>query len=483
MSPEHAVPSVRHVPCFVDDLLAVLREATGDDGELTNNSLTLFGICTAPENSTSRSGLSEFVEEMRNHTEGMEVLHPSAVLMSEEGDQTTITVTFDLPQSPSLKLKPVLLLAFERPLPGGELGVALRSQSLQPTLQSVCISEGTQYILLTAKPIEGGGEQKWRISVETKSPVMEQDLKYIFNGGKPGSSIRMTPLLLFSAEKRTDMSRTNRFGSSSASSQTSFLCELRRFLDVVLPHDLSKPPQFRLDSLQSLPPLTLGLSSSETLLAGIINSTAPTIFSFHSWSSRFPVRRGRLALSSALLDELGQKLEKSEMQIMELVNEKQVALRTAEKLERLKQLSAFQKQEAAADESQYCAFLLHKALQTVTHAYNMQRRLRATRADSSSSPREYICALRSLTVSFEKLLVGPQSANINNCQGSCAFPLTNGNNHAVLLNSHTERGHVDERAPCCVPVAYDPLEVIDWNAEGSFLSIKPDMIAKECGCR
>lgn len=34
---------------------------------------------------------------------------------------------------------------------------------------------------------------------------------------------------------------------------------------------------------------------------------------------------------------------------MELVNQKYVAQRTAEKLERLKQLSAFQKQEAAAD--------------------------------------------------------------------------------------------------------------------------------------
>ncbi|MEQ2181372.1 hypothetical protein GOODEAATRI_010908, partial [Goodea atripinnis] len=132
-------------------------------------------------------------------------------------------------------------------------------------------------------------------------------------------------------------------------------------------------------------------------------------------------------------------------------------------------------------ESQYCAFLLLKALQTVTRTYNMQKKLRATRAGPST--RGPICGLGSLTVSLEKLLLGPQSADLNNCRGSCTFPLTNSNNHAVLLSYHIERGDMNERGPCCVPLAYDPLEVIDWNDEGSFLSIKPDMIAKECGCR
>ncbi|NP_001316292.1 muellerian-inhibiting factor [Kryptolebias marmoratus] len=516
------------------------------------------------------------------------VLFSSLVLMSEEEEQETITITFDLPQSPVLKLKPVLLLVFESPLTAGELGVAFSSQSLQPTIQvrvktllwgkkcylwravlgkktnketpkaikradlslwhlilttsflfqSACISEGTQYILLTAKPSEGDVEQKWTISVEPKSPDMsrtsfcfsfdclvsraalltfplitEQNLKDVFIGGKPGSSVRMAPLLLFSAGKGTDarlllyfyvaafdvevchawssvtslslcVRQTNGSSSASALPQTSFLCELRRFLDAVLPQDHPRPPLTRLDSLRSLPPLTLGPASSEILLAGIINSSAPTIFSFDSWGARFPVCFGRLALSPALLEELGQKLEESKMQMMELVKEKRVPQRAAEKLERLKELGAFQRMEAAADgESQYCAFLLLKALQTVAHTYTMQRRLRATRADSSSPPRAYICGLRSLTVSFEDLFLSPKNADINNCQGSCAFPLTSGNNHAVLLNSHIEGGHAGERAPCCVPVAYDPMHVIDWNNEGSVLSLKQNMIATECGCR
>lgn len=133
--------------------------------------------------------------------------------------------------------------------------------------------------------------------------------------------------------------------------------------------------------------------------------------------------------------------------------------------------------------SQFRAFLLLKALQTVAQTYDAQRKLRATRADPSSSVRGSVCGLRALTVSLTKLLVGPSSANINNCHGSCAFPLTNGNNHAILLNSHIESGNAGERLPCCVPVAYEALEVVDWNADGTFISIKPDAVARECGCR
>ena len=300
--------------------------------------------------------------------------------------------------------------------------------------------------------------------------------------------------------------------------QTSFFCELRRFLNGILPQGRSVSPAVQLDSLQSLPPLMLSLSSSETLLAAVINSSTPTIFSFSSWASKFPARQEQLALSPALLEELGQRLEQSEMQIMELKGEEKVADSAIERLSRLKELSGFKRNEPVAGdkktlikremlsafkyhlspltsvvncfllvfstgENQYCALLLLKALQTVASTYDVQRRLRATRAGPNSPSRPRICGLRSLTVSFENLFLGPLRADIHNCRGSCLFPLTNGNNHAVLLNSHTERTNVDERAPCCVPLAYDPLEVLDWNAEGSFLSVKPDMIAKECGCR
>ncbi|MEQ2214612.1 hypothetical protein XENOCAPTIV_014058 [Xenoophorus captivus] len=469
---------LQDAPCFVDDMVAALHDATGNDGELVNSSLTLLGICRESDYS-SLPILSELsVGIRRNNRRGVEVLYPAAVLISEEDDQENIMVTFDLPQSPLFKLKPVLVLAFKSPLTDGELGVTFSSQFLQPNTQSACISGGTMYILLTGRSSEGNVDQKWKVSVQAKSPNMKENLKDVLIGRKSGSN--MTPLLLFSVDTGTN----RRPGSSLASLQTSslsFLCELRRFLDAVLPQHRTEPPLLRLDSLQSLPPLALGLSTSETLLVEIINSTAPTIFSFTSWSSSQPVHPGQLALSPDLLEELRQRLEKNEEQIKEMIRQGMLPNRASEKMDRLKELSAFQRQEPAAGESQYCAFLLLKALQTVTRTYNMQKKLRATRAGPST--RGPICGLGSLTVSLEKLLLGPQSADLNNCRGSCTFPLTNSNNHAVLLSYHIERGDMNERGPCCVPLAYDPLEVIDWNNEGSFLSIKPDMIAKECGCR
>uniref|UniRef100_A0A3B5RF46 Anti-Mullerian hormone n=1 Tax=Xiphophorus maculatus TaxID=8083 RepID=A0A3B5RF46_XIPMA len=478
----------RDAPCFVDDLVAALHDATGKDGELLASSPASFGICSESD-SSSRLVLSELsVGIRRNDRRGVEVLDPAAVFVSDEDDQESIMVTFDLPQSQLLKLKPVLVLAFKSPLTDGELDIIFSSQSLQPNTQSACISGRTLYILLTGKSSEGNVEQKWNISVQAKSPGTRQSLKDVLIGGKSGSDVRLTPLLLFSAETGTDTRHANRSGSSTASSQTaslSFLCELRRFLDASLPQQHAEPLLLRLDSLQSLPPLALGLSTSETLLAEIINSSAPTIFSFSSWSSSFPVRPGQLALSPALLGELGQRLEMNERQMRELVRQGMVPQRASEKLERLRQLSAFQKQDSSAEgETQYCAFLLLKALQMLTRAYSIQRKLRAARAGPST--RGPTCGLGSLTVFLTDLvsgLLGPQSTDLNNCRGSCAIPLNNINNHAVLLTYHIERGNVNERGPCCVPLAYDPLEVIVLNDEGSFLTSKPDMVAKECGCR
>uniref|UniRef100_A0A672IZ96 TGF-beta family profile domain-containing protein n=1 Tax=Salarias fasciatus TaxID=181472 RepID=A0A672IZ96_SALFA len=265
--------------------------------------------------------------------------------------------------------------------------------------------------------------------------------------------------------------------------QTSFLCELKRFLGVILPQESSQSPLVQLDSLRSLPPLMLGLSSSETLLAGMINSSAPTVFSFNSWGSTFPVHQEQLALSPPLLEELRQRLEEIVPEIMEMIKEEKLTDKATERLRRLQRLSVWKETELAAGEQQYCAFLLLKALQTVAHAYDLQRRLRATRAQPSNPVMGNVCGLRSLTVSFERVLVGPNTANINNCHGSCAFPLTNANNHAVQLNYHIESGHTDERAPCCVPVAYEGLEVMELDQHGTYISTKPDVIAKECGCR
>ncbi len=63
------------------------------------------------------------------------VLFSLSVRLTEEGERGMLSLTFDLPQSPSLKLKPVLLLVSESPLAGGNLDVTFTSQSLQPDTQ------------------------------------------------------------------------------------------------------------------------------------------------------------------------------------------------------------------------------------------------------------------------------------------------------------------------------------------------------------
>lgn len=136
--------------------------------------------------------------------------------------------------------------------------------------------------------------------------------------------------------------------SSPASSQTPFLCELKRFLRAALPQEHPESPLLQLDSLQSLPPLSLGPASSEAFLAEMINSSAPIIFSFSSWGSMYPVSHGELSLSSALLEELRQRLEQYVGQIMQIIREEDLPRRATERLEKLKELSSLQRTDQVA---------------------------------------------------------------------------------------------------------------------------------------
>lgn len=122
-----------------------------------------------------------------------------------------------------------------------------------------------------------------------------------------------------------------------------------------MPRGQPESPPLQLTSLQSMPPLTLGVSSSETLLAGLINSSALTIFSFSTCCSVSQVHRRELALSPALAEELRQRLEQTVMQITEVIREEDVGHRATERLGRLRELSAFPKEEpATGDVCQQC---------------------------------------------------------------------------------------------------------------------------------
>lgn len=137
-------------------------------------------------------------------------------------------------------------------------------------------------------------------------------------------------------------------GSVPASSQiSSFLCELKRFLGDVMSQDQPESPPLQLTSLQSLPPVTLGLSSSEALLAGLINSSTLTVFSFSSCCSALQGHRGELGLSPVLLEELGRRLKQAVIQMMGVIREEEVGHRAPERLGRLVELSAFLNKDTA----------------------------------------------------------------------------------------------------------------------------------------
>lgn len=127
-----------------------------------------------------------------------------------------------------------------------------------------------------------------------------------------------------------------------------FLCELQKFLGDVLLQDQTGSTSVQLDSLHSLPPLKLGVSSSETLLAGLLNSSAPTLFSFPAQGSELQVQSRELALPPALLEVLRQRLEHVMAQVTEIIKEEEMDHTVMERLGRLIAFSAFPKNEPAA---------------------------------------------------------------------------------------------------------------------------------------
>ncbi|XP_034035075.1 muellerian-inhibiting factor [Thalassophryne amazonica] len=465
-------------PCFLHDVFAALHEAAEEDADVTSSSLARFGICSGSNASSVLSDLSQAIKG--KYRSVLEAVNPSRVRLSEDRDSGAVTLTVDVPQSALLKRKPVLFLAFEGVLRAEDLDVTFTSLSLRPSSQSVCISEGTQYVILTVKSSADELPQTWNLSATTKSPDKGRSLKHILIGGKSGRNFDLTTFLLVFSETGANP-RSAMLSGSSAS--FSFLCELKRFLRNLLPQDHLGSSPIQLDSLQSLPSVQLGVSSSETLLAGLLNSSAPMILSFNSRGSVLKELQGELVLSPGLQEEIRLRLEQRVMQVTKLITDEDVDHIALKSIRRLTEFSTFPKKEQPTGERQFCAFILLKALKTVSRVYEVQRGLRATRADHSNPQREHVCSLKSLTVSLRQLIVDPDTATINNCHGSCAFPLVRANNHAILLDSYISNGNAQERAPCCVPSAYDPLEVFDLKAEGIFLSIKPNVVAKECECR
>ncbi|KAJ7992988.1 hypothetical protein DPEC_G00267780 [Dallia pectoralis] len=470
----------------IDDMLSALRQLSVQERELTKEDLTRFGVCSDSYDNALVRALSTLVTDVNVQKHGLHVWQPTKEVT--EGDKGLV-LTLHLHQPPLLKVKPILLLAFRNPRSRALGPSTFTSHALQPYMQTVCISEGTQYLILTGTPLEGKGHLKWRVLVDNETSNTGQELAELKSilGEGTRSNVGVIPLMLFSMVRGTDDRLTDSPVPLPAPSGTyTFLCELQRFLsDVLLPLEQTQPPTapVPLHSLHSLPPLSLGVSSSETILAEMINSSAPTLFSFPAQSSEFQDYRGELALQPALLEVLRQRLEEVVVQM----RAEEVGSAGMDRLRRLQKLSFLPKDgeeppkdDGSPGEMQYRALLLLKALQTVVVAWEVERGRRATRAGQEGPGHRHLCRLHSLTVSLEKYMLSPSEANIFDCHGVCSIPLTNGNNHAILLN---QQDLPPEHSLCCVPVDYEDLRVVQLNQAGTEIIIKPAMVATKCGCR
>ncbi|XP_046884755.1 muellerian-inhibiting factor-like [Hypomesus transpacificus] len=482
-SDHHKAPSSLHPGTPrrgpLEHMLSALREGWPPrGGQGGQEALVRFGVCPGSEGSPV-AALARLV----GAGDRLRVMHPETELVEEKGGGGggRLVLTFHLPLSPLLKLHPVLALASSVPMTTSDMEVSFTSPALQPPTQTLCLSSKTQYLVLTGQP---SGGHKWRVSVTLMTPETESgkklsELQSILIGGETSSEIIMTPLLLLSLDRAT--------GKREPPEPCGFLCELQSFLSEVLPQvPLQNSAPFPLASLNSLPPLLLGPSSSEAFLLGLINSSGPMLFSFPQRRPVLGGQGGELSLTPGLLETLRLRLAEA----VGRLGWEELGFSGMDRLLRLQELSALprpgeelHKGGGGSRERQYRALLLLKALHMVQGQWEVKRGLRVARASPEQSS---VCQLQSLTVSLESSFKDPLHADIKNCEGSCHFPIlqgVDGNDHVMLLNSQVQGGRELGRSPCCVPLEYGPLTVVELDDNGATISIKDDMVAKKCGCR
>ncbi|XP_028818176.1 uncharacterized protein LOC114769385 [Denticeps clupeoides] len=465
---------------------------------------TRFEFCSeCGSTKTLGSKLSALVMLTEEFSRVQRAPHVSRLLeeaWSNKEDEENLIFTFGLPQALELNecdptVDSVMLLFFVVPSKTDNLCLTFSSGFLDPVRQTACISWKTQFIVLTVRTFQRDELTKQQVSISPEPSSTDKGTKVdLFNvqnillRRSERDSKSKHPLLLVTYKGGSHQDQPSGFRASDHR-MFLFLCELQRFLSEVLPptqllpHPTGGTSTVSLDTLDTLPPLSLGVASSENFLLGLLNSSAPTLFSFPHERSGLRSHRGELSLRPPLLSLLRLKLE-------EAIRGNKLGQDMIKKVQRLKDLCALSREgdqteatdESSSSESQYLALLLLKALQTVQGVWEALPAQRTARG-GQEEPAKAKCHLHSLTVSLEKYLLEPSTATINNCQGVCSFPLPNSNNHAILLNSLEQSTVPPSRLPCCVPVQYADLLVIELHSDGPTISVKTNMVAKECGCR
>ncbi|KAM9461900.1 muellerian-inhibiting factor isoform 1-T1 [Clarias gariepinus] len=468
----------RHPDAPCEDFLT-LQNVWRKDGDLVKQGLAQFGFCTHdPEQ------VSSLTMQMEQKENGPECLHSKSEHWGVDEDGTfTLTLHFAKPGTyEQTTLASMMLLFFIESYNTDELKITFSSHVLQPNNQMVCISQATRFLVLRGVQPESSSHENIQLRMEVQhdsgKKIGLSEFQTIMN--KRNSRSKSPVVLLF--PKKSDNHSNGTF---------LFLCELQKFLNEVSPQGNPLPVQDEVVAispsvLHSLPSLPLGRFSSESLLHELVNSSSTVLFHFPDQSLELRSNRVELDLKPSLLSVLKLKLDEA----LAKVQMEDVGRGAMDKLQTLSVLSALPDDGAEPGtglenqrEVQYRALLLLKGLQAVLNAWAVERAQRAARAGQQEPARINHCHLESFTVSLEKYLLDPATANINNCEGACGFPLFSGNNHAILLNSHLQSGQPLNRPLCCVPVAYEDLCVIEVHRDSTLVSYKTNMVAKECGCR
>ncbi|XP_051549045.1 muellerian-inhibiting factor-like isoform X2 [Myxocyprinus asiaticus] len=497
----------------MDDFLTALKDGWNRESEQPTE-FQRFGMCSQHDAipDFQVSALTRLAESAHQQSNGLKVVHATKVDIwdAEKDGEITLALTFPRQAQPT-NLASLMLLFSVDSIKGDGLRMTFSSHTIHPYKQTICISKGMLFIFLTGGQREHNNHShlKLRLAVETLKTENSQkpslsELQEVLMRKVDGNNITMRPKLLFLSDRgNSDEHRTPYLkfhgipldqrpspGPLPPSRTFLFLCELKKLFNDIQPEKELPTPQeeastVSLDTLHSLPPLTLGVSSTESLLSVLVNSSTPTAFVFPQRQQSLQNHRVELTLESPLLSVLRQRLDEAIAQV-----KKEAGQKVIDRLQKLSELSALppdgdDDKAISQDykEAQYRAVLLLKALQTVLRTLEVERAQRTARADEDGPTTPSQCRLQSLTVSLRKYYFEPSMANINNCVGACVFPVDNGINHAILLNHHIESGQLVTRSPCCVPVDYIDLHVIELESVGTQIAQKRNVVATTCGCR
>lgn len=110
--------------------------------------------------------------------------------------------------------------------------------------------------------------------------------------------------------------------------------------------------------------------------------------------------------------------------------------------------------------------------------------------NTSSIPKESNCSLTSMVANFTEIygtfVASPLTKDIRDCQGSCqSNSLYKYSSHALVKErlKWTIKQDQSYVSVCCVPTAFEPLEMLIYDQSLLVLVEFSHMVAKSCGCR